>query len=413
MYSHIRDAFVIPQDLFITNINTNTDKVIIDCKIRKDKRKLRCDSCCNTLRKYGTSSVRILHNVVSGKSVYLHITRQKYQCTRCHQVHVQPIAGISTQRMSDHFIQLIQEKSHNQDFTSVAKELGISPATVMRAQDKLPLERFTVPEYKEINLGLDGKYINGDHEIFVIGDVKQKDFFGITRDNSMNNLKNILKTKLLDQGKKVVTVSIDMCKRFKGLADTLFPEAEIVVDKFHVITYVNRTIDLCRVAVEKSNNERFGIKRLLLMKTSTFHKIEHKPKWMKKVQYFRSLLIKHPEINVLWTLKNHLHSFYSSKSRKTAQKRFQKLLQFLDENHRTHPEFRDLKKTLEVWQEYILNHFDDGITNAYIEGLNNRIETLKRKKCGYRDVERFLRSVVFGLLPIITFISDPIFINQL
>ena len=59
----------------------------------------------------------------------------------------------------------------------------------------------------------------------------------------------------------------------------LFPDADIVADKFHVIKHVNSVIDLCRVAVEKSVNERFQIKRLMLMKMETFNKIKNKPKW--------------------------------------------------------------------------------------------------------------------------------------
>lgn len=409
MSTHLTDALCLPKELFVTNTETDAKEIRIFCSIYK--RSIRCIHCKGCTRKFGVTINRKRHTYVGHKPVYLHITKRRLQCKKCKRVFTEKIDGFTGQRTTDYFVQLIQEKSRNQDFTSVAKELHISPTMVMRRQDELELCQFVVPEYEEVHLGLDGKYLNGEHEIFVIGDVKQRDFFGITKDNNLNHLKKLLQKKLLDRGKKVRTVSIDMCKRFKGLADILFPEAKIVVDKFHVITYINRTIDLCRVAVEKSNNERFGIKRLLLMKVSTFQKIEHKPKWAQKALYFKGLLNKHPEIKVLWTLKNHVHSFYASKNRKTATRRFQKILCYLDQYRAMHPEFCDLKKTLQTWQEHILNHFDDGITNAFIEGVNNRIETLKRKKCGYRNVERFLRSVVFALLPISFFLSWPLFIN--
>jgi transposase len=351
--------------------------------------------------------------MVGGKSVVLCITKQRWQCKYCPKLFTQPLAGFKGQRMTDHFNQLVQEKSRNQDFSSVAKELAISPATVMRKQDLLPLPGFQIPEYNEIYLGLDGKHLGGKHEIFVMGDVKERKFFGVTKDNNTEVLRQTLQANLIDQGKTVVSVSIDMSKTFKGIADTMFPDATIVVDKFHVIKYVNKTIDLCRTAVEKHNHERFGIKRLLLMKVSTFKAIEHQSKWQHKARYFKELLMKYPEIEVLWTLKNKIHDFYAADSKEQAEVLYQDVLQYLDHNRGVHPEFNDLKSTLLNWQPYILNHFDHGITNAYIEGLNNKIETLKRKKYGYRDVERFLKSVVFSLLPLLTFISDPIFINQL
>lgn len=409
MSTHLRKAFEIPKELSILSIQTKDNNTTVICRTKAIKK--RCIHCNAHTRKFGVSSCTIRHNTIGAKTVYLHISKRRLQCKACKRVFVEPITGFGRQRTSDHFVQLIQEKSHNQDFSSVANELGVSPSMVMRKQDELNLCTFAIPEYEEIHLGLDGKYLNGDHEIFVMGDVKQRDFFGVTYDNNMEVLRQTLQTNLLDQQKHVTTVSIDMCKRFKGLADTMFPEVDIVVDKFHVIKYVNRTIDLCRIAVEKSNNERFGIKRLLLMKVSTFQKIQTKPKWEHKTKYFKQLLREHPEINILWTLKNHLHSFYQSHDRKTAERRYLKLCEYLDVHRKTHPEFNDLKKTLETWKTYIINHFDNHITNAYIEGINNKIETLKRKKCGYRSVERFLRSVVFSLLPIITFITDPLFIN--
>ncbi len=317
------------------------------------------------------------------------------------------------QGSTDHFTQLVQEKSRNQDFSSVARELGISPATVMRKQDLLELDKFNIPEYEEIHLGLDGKYLNGDTEIFVMGDVKQKDFFGVTQTNSAADLKKVLQKNLLDNGKKVVVASIDMSKQLKSVIDSLFPEAILVIDKFHVIKYVNACIDLCRIAVEKSNNERFGIKRLLLMKVETLEKIRNKPKWKNKVKAFEKVLLEHPEIKILWDLKNRIHVFYKSENRKEAEEHFEGIIQYLYSYRKDHPEFADLKKTLINWQPYILNHFDTSITNAYIEGLNNRIETLKRKRFGFRNTERFLKCVVFALLPVIYFIQNPLFINQL
>jgi len=335
------------------------------------------------------------------------------QCKDCKKTFAEPVEGMFGQGSTDHFTQLVQEKSRNQDFSSVARELGISPATVMRKQDLLELDKFNIPEYEEIHLGLDGKYLNGDTEIFVMGDVKQKDFFGVTQTNSAADLKKVLQKNLLDNGKKVVVASIDMSKQLKSVIDSLFPEAILVIDKFHVIKYVNACIDLCRIAVEKSNNERFGIKRLLLMKVETLEKIRNKPKWKNKVKAFEKVLLEHPEIKILWDLKNRIHVFYKSENRKEAEEHFEGIIQYLYSYRKDHPEFADLKKTLINWQPYILNHFDTSITNAYIEGLNNRIETLKRKRFGFRNTERFLKCVVFALLPVIYFIQNPLFINQL
>lgn len=407
MKKALLSALCLPKALYVTNVEDGGERIIVHCKTKK--RPMICPHCKGRSSGYDTRMHRKLHTSLHGKKVFLHAALKRFQCRECRKVFTETVEGMEGIKTTAHFDQLVQEKSRNQDFASVARELNINPKTVAKKQDLLALEKFSVPDGDEVNLGLDGKYLNGDHEIFVMGDVKKKKFFGVTKNNSTANLKKVLQENLIDKGKKVVTVSIDMSKTLKSVKDALFPDAMLVVDKFHVFKYVNAVVDLCRVAVEKSNNERFNIKRLLLMKVQTLENIRFKPKWKKKVQRFEHILATHPEIRILWDLKNRLHVFYASANRADAEEHFAGVIAFLDSYRKEHPEFADLKKTLLNWKPYILNHFDTGITNAFIEGLNNRIETLKRKRYGFRDAERFIRSIVFALLPIFFFIQSPIF----
>jgi transposase len=409
MKKALLSALCLPDVLYVTNVEDSGERIIVYCKTKK--RQVPCPHCKGKSGGYDTRMHKKLHTSLHGKKVFLHAALRRFQCRQCRKVFTEIVEGMEGIKTTAHFDQLVQEKSRNQDFASVARELNINPKTVAKKQDLLALEKFAVPDDDEVHLGLDGKYLNGDHEIFVMGDVKKKKFFGVTKNNSTANLKNVLQENLIDRGKKVVTVSIDMSKTLKSIKDSLFPDALLVVDKFHVVKYVNACIDLCRIAVEKGNNERFHIKRLLLMKVETLEKIRNKSKWTKKVLLFEKILREHPEIKVLWELKNRLHAFYESANRLEAEEHFAGVIAFLEAYKKEHPEFVDLKKTLLNWKPYILNHFDTGITNAFIEGLNNRIETLKRKRYGFRDKERFIRSIVFALLPICFFIQNPLFVH--
>lgn len=224
-------------------------------------------------------------------------------------------------------------------------------------------------------------------------------------------LVKFLQKNLIDKGKIIEAWSMDMSKLFKSACLEVSPNSPIVVDKYYVISLVNRTIDLCRIATEKNLNKRFQIKRMLLMKTSTFHKVERskKPKWQYKTNFFKKVLVEHKEIRVLWNLKNTIHILYKCKKKTSIDQYWNEIFNQLKKYESIHPEFNDLRKTLLNWEEEILNYFKYRITNAYIEGLNNRIETLKRKKFGYRNKLRFLKSIVYALLPISMFIDSTIF----
>ena len=223
---------------------------------------------------------------------------------------------------------------------------------------------------------------------------------GVSKDNKQSTLVEILEENLARKNKTVAVVNMDMDKRIKGAVRQVFPDVPIVADKFHVIKFTNRVIDLCRVAVEKSVRDRFEIKRILVMKTGKFHYLKHKDKWKVKAQKLEQVLKEYPEIKLLWDLKNKVHGFYRCKTLETATQSWKALLSFLKQHKALHPEFTDLKKTFLNWETEILNYFIYRTTNAYIEGLNNRIETFKRKRWGFRNKESFIKCLCYMLFPI-------------
>lgn len=407
MKTELIKSFNLPSCLIIEDILDKDKKIIIVCRTRK--RKLSCPHCKGKVSGYDTIKNTKLHTSLNGKKVFLEITKRRLQCKKCGKVFTEKIEGMTGQRTTDLFNQLLQEKSRNSDYSSVAREMGVSYNMVAQKQDLLELNRFMVPEHDNLWLGLDGKYLNGEDEIFVIGEVRKKQFLGVTKGGTAADLDGVLRKNIVNKGKTVELVTMDMSKLIKSVSLKLFPDADIVADKFHVIKHINSVIDLCRIAVEKSVNERFQIKRMLLMKMETFNKIKNREKWKNKVKKFNELLKGKEDLRILWNLKNRVHDFYKSKTGTRAKERFNGLLAYLDTYSDIHPEFNSLYKTLTNWNTEILNYFKYRITNAFIEGLNNRIETLKRKRFGFRNKERFIKTLLFALLPITMFLSNLIF----
>ena len=53
------------------------------------------------------------------------------------------------------------------------------------------------------------------------------------------------------------------------------------------------------------------------------------------------------------------------------------------------PRFVTADQTMNNWISGILNSFTTPYTNAYTEGINNKIKVLKRNAYSYRNFERF------------------------
>ena len=51
-------------------------------------------------------------------------------------------------------------------------------------------------------------------------------------------------------------------------------------------------------------------------------------------------------------------------------------------------------KTLKKYMEYIKNMFETNITNGVIEGLNNKIKSIKRTVFGYSKFRNFKKRIL-------------------
>ena len=52
-------------------------------------------------------------------------------------------------------------------------------------------------------------------------------------------------------------------------------------------------------------------------------------------------------------------------------------------------------RLLNNWREWILNYFvSNKVTNAFVEGMNNKIKVIKRVGYGYRNKMNFRRKVL-------------------
>ena len=59
-------------------------------------------------------------------------------------------------------------------------------------------------------------------------------------------------------------------------------------------------------------------------------------------------------------------------------------------------------KTFKKYMKYIENMFESNITNGVIEGLNNKIKSIKRRAFGYSNFSNFKKRVLIqvGIIPI-------------
>lgn len=181
---------------------------------------------------------------------------------------------------------------------------------------------------------------------------------------------------------QITDISIDMSPAFISGAEKVFPNAQITFDKFHVSQLVQKAFDKIRKSFGRK--EGGSINKWIFF--NPYDKLKKEEQ-----EYLDGLLVKYPLLDMVYELKNDFKllwqqedklkasaflSFFADKMRSFKKKALTTLANSLDKHHRR-----------------IINVVETKITNAILEGFNSKIQTLKRKARGYKDVNNLILMV--------------------
>jgi transposase len=94
-----------------------------------------------------------------------------------------------------------------------------------------------------------------------------------------------------------------------------------------------------------------------------------------------------PEVHTAWRLKEGLRQVYAETDPVAAALALEVWLQLVRKAGL--PEFDQLAATVCRWKPEILNYFTYRMTNAYAEGITNRVKVIKRQGYGFRNFNNF------------------------
>ena len=179
---------------------------------------------------------------------------------------------------------------------------------------------------------------------------------------------------------------------YRDLALQVFPNATIVIDKFHVVRYVTWALENVRKRIQKlmhpSKRKYFKRSRRLLL--------THKNKLNQEgLEALELMLTQSQDLATAYHLKELFYNFMKSKDRAEAAKRLKFFI--LSTQASGLSEFNACLTMLGNWSKYILNAFDCPYTNGYTEGMNNAIKVIKRNAFGYRNFDNFRNRIFLAL----------------
>ena len=205
--------------------------------------------------------------------------------------------------------------------------------------------------------------------------------------------------------KSVKFIVIDMYSPYVSLIQKVFPNAQIIIDTFHLVQLISRSLNKTRIRAMKNNKAVYNkMKRYWKLILKDRNELDYS-KW-KRYTCFQNLMTEIDVVNYILDQSIEL---------KTTYYKYQELLQSIREknynnfiyaisnvNNSVSDYMKTSIKTLIEFKDKIYNTFNNNYHNGFIEGNNNFIKVLKRIAFGFRSFRRFKARIMIckGLVKI-------------
>jgi transposase len=219
-------------------------------------------------------------------------------------------------------------------------------------------------------------------------------------------LKQVMEHYLSQVLEEVKSVSCDMSPSYKKLCKDIFPNTQLVIDKFHVIKHLLDALQQVRKQLKTQyiNQETILVKAdtdeqqthwryIELLERSRYILFKMQDEWEEdELEIMQQLFYRFPILETAYRITQKLRLWYQGKNiGKSMDKIEQELYNWCDEvNQSKIAAFRGVRKMIEKHQDDIVNYFKEGQTNAKAENMNGKIQRFLANNFGIRDRDFFM-----------------------
>ena len=347
---------------------------------------------------------------VSGFKSILKLHKQRFLCKHCNKAFtlstniVNYGCFISNNTKHKIAVDLMKKRSEK----DIALDNNVSPNTVERIMDSYyetqKLYKHYLPEVLSFDEFKSVKSADGAMSFHMCNGLTGQTI-DIIEDRRLDNLIKYFFYYDYKARSKVKFIIIDMYSPYISLIKKMFPNASIIIDKFHLTQLISRSLNKTRIMVMKKNKQhhrKFKRYWRLILKSRDELDVS---KW-RKFTCFKHLMTEVDVVNYLISLDSELlntYNIYQDLLYSLKKKKYDLLYNSLNNyNNNISSYMKTSIKTLLEFLPFIKNTFDNNYHNGYIEGNNNFIKVIKRIAFGFRSFRRFKARIMIckGLLKI-------------
>lgn len=367
-----------------------------------------CCPCCKTINNYSNDIIKwgfrrncIVKIPKQGNCLTrLILHKQRFFCKHCHNTFIAETNLVNRNKniSNNTNLQIKLELMKKQSEKDIAERTDVSVSVIDRIlndiSSKTVLRHPVLPKsmnWDEFKATKDTK----GKMAFIITNNDNGNLFDINDSRKSRDLEKYFRRYSKTERDKVKHISIDFYSGYIHLANKLFKNADISIDRFHIVIQAYNALNSTRVNLcYKSNPHYNKLKDYWKLIVKNENDLSNEKNYSK---HFKKIISQKEIVQFLINIDSTLKATYEC---------YQGLINSLKENnfnkfksitfHQNNNISEKMKNALKLYKEnikYIENSFKYDINNGIIEGTNNLIKCLKRIAFGYRKYDHFISRI--------------------
>ena len=350
------------------------DRMIINQK--KKGKTGTCPVCKKKRRKVIEVRERTIRDEnISRKKCFILLKTYRILCKGCYRGMEKLDFILPGERFTERFAKHIYELCEKMTLKDAAKECMINWRTAKRIDKKKLKEKFKdLKGIAPTRIGVDEIAQEKGHKYLTIVRDLDKGVIWVGIKRRKETLDEFFNELGKRKCKNISVAVIDMWDPYiKSIKENT--KADIVFDRFHISKKIKEFSKANKEERIEMKHKRF----LLLYRNKNLDKEQEKD--------LNELMEQNKKLYKAYLLKEQALNIFERKQRNVA---LRKLENWKKNVHQSKiKEFAKLLKTLEHYWYGIENYFTHHVTNGASEGYNNKINIIKRRAYGFRDIEYF------------------------
>lgn len=377
----------------LISVEVLSDKIIFEVECTNGSAVCHvCGKKCSSIHSVVKKEVKDMP--ILKKKCFIRFHHRRFYCEQCNKTFMERLSWVDEyERYTSRYAEWVGKAGKEIDVKSVAELIEENYKVVERIVYYRNRQLILPPfwEFPE-TFGIDEfAYKKGKKDYGVIIASKGK-IWHVLPSRKEDKLRDFFSKIRSSVREKVLRVSMDMWATFINLIKEFFPNASIVLDRFHVMKQLNKAVDKIRKSIQKhlSKEQKKELKglRWAILRNADKLSEDEKP-ILKKAFSFSRMLHK------AYLRKEEFRQIFDKNTSKEKARR--KLELWIKKAEKIqHRSMNTFLKTLDKRKEYILNYFDYCESNGFMEGIINKIKTIKRQHYGLPNFAHLQQKILLS-----------------